>query len=322
MEDEKKPFDAEHAMQDEETQPDPDETLIVEQAGGRVWLVKIPKHLMELWSNVDAENVELATLRFYDHGPGEIPYITLHLPPDPTTGSEGDVFILEMGKKEVQNQIVVAEREKAVGSRARTTIMTGRVAHECNMKPLFNESYRERMRARHRHYNEPKRSIQRIEDSVSGGQGMVNMLSSGAVAPGFSDLVSSKQRAAKGQFERMARMPRNQLLDLLFSLFRERPQWSIRVLRERTQQPEVYLKEVLSEIASLHRSGEFSGLWELKSSFKDDGVKPEGVAGSSMYTDPSQVPPSNGVKNDDEEEEEDDDDDDDDEDDEDMEEIS
>ncbi|TFK49798.1 hypothetical protein OE88DRAFT_1662476 [Heliocybe sulcata] len=317
MDDEKKPFDAEQGAQEEETQPDPNETLMVDAAAGRVWLVKIPKHIMERWSRIDADNIELASLRIYEHGPGESPYITLHLPPDPATGAQGDIFILEMGKREVQNQIVVAEREQALGSRARTTIMTGRVAHECNMKPVFNESYRERMRARHRHYNEPKRSIQRIEESVSGGQGMVNMLSSGAVPSGFSDLVSTKQRVAKGQFERMARMPRNQLLDLLFNLFRERPQWSIRVLRERTQQPEAYLKEVLSEIASLHRSGEFSGLWELKSSFKDDGVKPEGAAGSSMHTDLSQMPPDSMKDEDDDEDEDEDDDEDDD-----MEEVS
>ena len=71
----------------------------------------------------------------------------------------------------------------------------------------------------------------------------------------------------------MARMPRNQLLDALFALFREREHWPIKLLREKTQQPEVYLKEVLSEIASLHRSGEFNGTWELMPSFKGDGVR-------------------------------------------------
>lgn len=68
-------------------------------------------------------------------------------------------------------------------------------------------------------------------------------------------------------------MPRNQLLDALFALFREREHWPIKLLREKTQQPEVYLKEVLSEIASLHRSGEFNGTWELMPSFKGDGVR-------------------------------------------------
>ena len=71
----------------------------------------------------------------------------------------------------------------------------------------------------------------------------------------------------------MARMPRNQLLDQLFALFRETPRWSIRPLREKTQQPEAYLKEVLGEIAFLNKSGEHNGLWELKEVFKDDGVR-------------------------------------------------
>jgi len=35
----------------------------------------------------------------------------------------------------------------------------------------------------------------------------------------------------------------------------------------------VYLKEVLSEIAFLHKAGEYNGLWELKEIFKDEGVR-------------------------------------------------
>jgi len=88
-------------------------------------------------------------------------------------------------------------------------------------------------------------------------------------------LQRTKTKPPKGQYdyERMARMPRNQLLDPLFALFRERGQWPIKLLREKTQQPEVYLKEVLSEIVTLHRSGEFNGTWELMPSFQGDGVR-------------------------------------------------
>lgn len=70
----------------------------------------------------------------------------------------------------------------------------------------------------------------------------------------------------------MARIPRNQLLDQLFGLFRQMPRWSIKPLRDKTQQPEVYLKEVLSEIAFLHKSGEHNGLWELQEAYKDSSV--------------------------------------------------
>ena len=71
----------------------------------------------------------------------------------------------------------------------------------------------------------------------------------------------------------MAHIPHNQLLDQLFAFFRETSRWSIRPLREKAQQPEAYLKEVLVEIVFLHRSGEHIGLWELKEVFMDDGVR-------------------------------------------------
>jgi len=112
------------------------------------------------------------------------------------------------------------------------------------------------------------------------------MLSSGVgVGSGtaFNNLVSTKPKPKKGTFERMARMPKNQLLDQLFSLFREKPHWPIKTLREKTQQPESFLKETLLEIGTLHRSGEHTGMWELNANFKGDGIKGEGEAGPSTF---------------------------------------
>lgn len=40
VEDEKKPFDAENP-EEEDSQPDPDEHLMLDQGNGRVWLVKV-----------------------------------------------------------------------------------------------------------------------------------------------------------------------------------------------------------------------------------------------------------------------------------------
>lgn len=41
IDDEKKPFDAETAN-DDDSQPDPEEHLMLDQGSGRVWLVKVP----------------------------------------------------------------------------------------------------------------------------------------------------------------------------------------------------------------------------------------------------------------------------------------
>ncbi|KAF9223418.1 hypothetical protein BS17DRAFT_139134 [Gyrodon lividus] len=320
VDDEKNQFEPDVAHE-EETQPDPDEELMLDRGNGRVWLVKIPKHLMARWAGIDKEDVHLATIRIYQNSAsvsGQSPRIFLFLPPDPNDATprasdlpsfppdaayipagEGGVHVdryeLDMVNDAVENQLVIAERPKDLvppppgtaaahtcNPRARTTILTGRIKHECNLRPLFNESYRRQMRERTRAYNTPCRQIRLIEEAgVSGGRGGINRLSSGVAAGSFADMVKTKHKPAKGTFERMARLPRNQLLDLLFQLFREQPRWSFKPLRERTQQPEIYLKEVLNDIAILHRSGEYNGMWELSEIFTKDGVKAENVPGSS-----------------------------------------
>ena len=45
-EDEKKPFDEHHVKEEDDLQPDPDETLMMEQRAGRVWSVKVSFQLI------------------------------------------------------------------------------------------------------------------------------------------------------------------------------------------------------------------------------------------------------------------------------------
>jgi len=109
------------------------------------------------------------------------------------TGPEPDCYELDMVNESVENQIVVAERPKdpslsvsmsaaaaTPNTRARTTILTGRIKHECNLRPAFTGNYRKQMKERHRKYNTPKRQIKMIETAnLPGGMGAVNRLSSG-----------------------------------------------------------------------------------------------------------------------------------------------
>ncbi|KAF7288158.1 hypothetical protein HMN09_01422300 [Mycena chlorophos] len=320
--DEKKVFD--DAAADSDQMPDPDETLMLDQGHGRVWLVKIPKFLLERWTAANAEDVHLASIRVYTYPDGRH-RMFLFLPPniDPNTpqaapppqrpnypqftnttsysvegGAEPDCYELDMVNDNVDNQVVIAERPKdpslsvssstaaaTANTRARTTILTGRIKHDCNLRPALSSSYRRQMRDRHLKYNTPQRQIMRIEDAgVAGGRGGINQMTSGVgvgAQGGFRELVKTKPKPAKGQFERMARIPRNQLLDLIFGLFREQEHWGIKPLRERTQQPEAYLKEVLSEVAFLNRAGEHASMWELKETYKDSTHQPPELGSTS-----------------------------------------
>lgn len=184
---------------------------------------------MERWCAIDAEDVHLATIRVYNSATSKKPRIVLFLPPnrDPTVtptptpsppnpnrpifassteykGSEPDSYELDMVNDAVENQIVVAERPKdaslsvasssaaaTVNTRARTTILTGRIKHDCNLRPVFTESYRRQMKERSKKYNTPLRQIRMIEDAgVSGGKGGINRLSSG-VGVGAGNAFSS-----------------------------------------------------------------------------------------------------------------------------------
>jgi transcription initiation factor TFIIF subunit beta len=80
------------------------------------------------------------------------------------------------------------------------------------------------------------------------------------------------QKTTKRQgkdFERYARIPKDQLLDMLFSLFAEKQSWSFKDLRLKTEQPAEYLKEVLNMIAFLHRSGDLNGQYSLLENYRD-----------------------------------------------------
>jgi transcription initiation factor TFIIF subunit beta len=122
------------------------------------------------------------------------------------TGPEPDCYELDMVNESVENQIVVAERPKdpslsvsmsaaaaTPNTRARTTILTGRIKHECNLRPAFSANYRKQMKERHRKYNTPTRQIKRIETAnLPGGMGAINRLSSGVglgTGNAFGDLV-------------------------------------------------------------------------------------------------------------------------------------
>jgi len=234
---------------------------------------------MERWEKVSAPDVHLATMRVYNGG-SKISLLLPHAPqlgankaPHPSYNAQDLMteYALDVVNPGVENQVVVSERPTdPPNGRARSTHLLGNVIHECNIRPNFNDSYRETVAARHRAANTPKRQIVMLgKDDVKGGVGGLNKLSSGAaVATHFDSFFKTTKKSGK-EFERYARIPRDQLLDMLFAIFEEKPNWSFKELRTRTEQPAEYLKEVLSLIAVLHRSGELNGQYTLLENYRD-----------------------------------------------------
>lgn len=61
-----------------------------------------------------------------------------------------------------------------------------------------------------------------------------------------------------------ARIPQNELLDLIYDCFKRYEYWSFKNLKAQLLQPDAYLKETLEMVAHLVRSGSFANLWQLK----------------------------------------------------------
>lgn len=57
-------------------------------------------------------------------------------------------------------------------------------------------------------------------------------------------------------------------MDAIFRAFEEYTYWPLRVLKERLQQPEAYLREVLSKIAFQAKSGVHMMEWQLRPEYR------------------------------------------------------
>ncbi len=149
---------------------------------------------MERWSKVDTEGAQLAKIRIYKPQ-SATPQIIVFVPPEDGSGGDGeeDIYELDMVNQNVENQIVVAERAKAPSGtgRARTTIMTGQIKHDCNLRPRMTGRYERRLMERGAAAHGRAMRVG-LMDGARAGRGGGKMLSSGiASAAGFADLAVS-----------------------------------------------------------------------------------------------------------------------------------
>ena len=143
----------------------------------------------------------------------------------------------------------------------RAMMIEGRVDKEFYMKPVLNEEYRKVMHQRNEEASRPKRSIQ-VVDSVEGGHRLEVLKH----IREFDLLKAKKARTTPD--EKRERLPRQEVMDMLFRAFERMPHWNFKGLLEQTQQPTVYLKEILAEIAVYNKRGPYKNLYELKPEYK------------------------------------------------------
>ena len=325
--------------------PEPDEDLDLTEGKHPVWLVKIPKFLLQAWSAIRTDDLRLGTVRVYDpdHTGHQRMELLLPDPPAPAIPTEPGkpknprydtvprAYDLKLtadsaatlkrniyafrekvedldptaasssgsGMKKAEDSDSDSDgesgRTKKRGKTRRITALCGTITNEAALQPQIrastsargdvkpgasgfgsaapiSDSYRELLRRRREEASTPKRTIKMLDSTDAGRH---NMLVAGVGAgltsskSRFNAAIASKPKSSASSSgnsggEKFARMPKNELLDLLFTLFERWQYWSLKKLRAETQQPESYLRETLTGIADLHKRGPYVGNWSLK----------------------------------------------------------
>ncbi|PKI83675.1 DNA helicase [Malassezia vespertilionis] len=316
---------------DREFSPEPDQDLNTSRGTHQVWLVKVPKFLIDGWRQVKQDDVRLGTVRVYDPDASGTQRMELLLPGQPDaaipvtnpllraqyanvpraydmrlTSSTQDTYLknlyafqeelvddedtVDLDEDESLDSLAMAKRRTTEpvpkGKKKRITQLAGTVTNETALLPkrvmgaqasdsksrvgitnrsMLTDEYRSIMRDRSLQSTRPKRTVKMMDEHESGANNMLAAgVGKGHIKSRAANLVYESQARSKQGTEKFARMPRNELLDLLFVLFDRYKHWSLKRLREETQQPYTYLREVLQSIADQHHNGPYAGSWSLK----------------------------------------------------------
>lgn len=128
------------------------------------------------------------------------------------------------------------------------TALIGKAVCEGKLVPVANDRYFATESARHA---PPKPTAKLVHHSLLRSSLLAPGMSGVGAANSFKGFIKKTGAAARNpNKDMMVRSSKSELLSGLFRCFFEREVWSVAALRQRLQQPEVWLREVLSEVAS------------------------------------------------------------------------
>eukprot|EP00842_Homolaphlyctis_polyrhiza_P001024 jgi/Hompol1/1922/HPOL_002843-RA len=240
----------------------------ISKHSSKIWLVKVPKFLADQWVQVSETNpagLELGRIQVYaPEGPAtsgapRMPEISLTIPSVPWAATLPKEYTLRLSATEPKNEFIFTEN-----SRGKAVEIVGHVDREGALQPDLNApGYREILSRRTQDAmstSDKRRQIVFLDDSRPEMRRMLNSTTGETWQSGLDLLSKKKVRLT----EKRERMERQDLLDLLFALFAEDSHWTFKALQDRTEQPQQWLKEIISEICVLNKRGQFSGMYEIK----------------------------------------------------------
>ncbi|XP_051121538.1 uncharacterized protein LOC127244963 [Andrographis paniculata] len=153
----------------------------------------------------------------------------------------------------------------------------GKIYNKFDMKPHDKsiEGYAKLCRERTNKYMTKTRQIQIINDDngmrMRPMPGMLDFKTSGSIT------MEKKKNPAKGSETKRTRRDPDEMEKILFKLFEKQPNWTLKNLIQRTDQPEQFLKDMLKVLCVYNNKGANQGSYELKPEYRrsEDNSNPE-----------------------------------------------
>ncbi|CAI0442826.1 unnamed protein product [Linum tenue] len=141
----------------------------------------------------------------------------------------------------------------------------GKILNKFDVKPHTEslEKYGKLCRERTKKYMTRNRQIQVIDNDK--GTHMRPM--PGMMTTSFT-VHEKKKPPAKASETKRTRRDRGEMEDIMFKLFERQPNWTLRQLIQETDQPELFLKDILKELCVYNNKGSNQGSYELKPEYK------------------------------------------------------
>ncbi|KAI8051218.1 transcription initiation factor IIF, beta subunit-domain-containing protein [Syncephalis plumigaleata] len=251
--------------------------LDMSRADTKVWLVKVPGFLADRWSEIGEENADLGRIRInHAAGPNDRDGITLILDETPEVQDLPTEYRLTVRDKAVKNTYVFEEDEDGEAKS-----ISGTVHHECSIsvKNIADPRYFKLQQKRNHSQILPVKRTQFLDDNAR-----PVFIAPTHIATTDNDFLQRK-KTRKNPATKATRMPRENLITLLFSAFEKYQYWNLKGIMKFTNQPQAYLKEVLADICYLVKKGKYHSMYRLKEEYRkltssnDGTVNPEAQAG-------------------------------------------
>lgn len=231
--------------------------LKMDNAERKVWLVKVPKFMFDKWNEVTEEGVDYGRLKI-KNVPNSKSAIDVTLELD-------DRFSQDLPKNyKLQftnyspktgiiptNEYIFTDNGKGAG-----VAIEGVVHNEATISPIVDEHYRKIMQNRTLAASTPRRQTQVLDEKSE--KKAYRMTSNES-----NSFVMQPIRKKTIQ-EKRERLPREEVVSLIFQAYEKYEYWNFNGLVNYTNQPQTYLKEILSEVGMLNKRGSYVGMWQLK----------------------------------------------------------